>query len=169
MYGLRIAFMDYSPYLGFAKSKWAGLKHFRNFFANPMSWAYIGNTLHISIVSFIFGYPIPIILALMFNALPLKQTRKLIQSIFYMLNFVSVVVTVGMLQLFIASVSSPNLVFNGKVLFLPHGSNLDGFRRVFNMPDLWRGYLNTIYYIAVGTAINLAMTMTGAFALSRKN
>ncbi|MDR1599862.1 MAG: ABC transporter permease subunit [Oscillospiraceae bacterium] len=100
MYGLRIAFMDYNPFLGFAKSKWVGLKHFRNFFASPMSWTYIANTLRISVVSFICGYPIPIILALMFNSLPLKQTRKLIQTVFYMPNFVSVVVTVGMLQLF---------------------------------------------------------------------
>jgi putative aldouronate transport system permease protein len=100
MYGLRIAFMDYNPYLGFSKSAWVGLKHFRNFFASPMSWTYVVNTLRISIVSFVCGFPIPILLALMFNALPLRETRKLIQTIFYMPNFVSVVVTVGMLQLF---------------------------------------------------------------------
>jgi putative aldouronate transport system permease protein len=73
-----------------------------------------------------------------------------------------------MYMVFIASFSSPTLLFNGKVLFLPHGGNIDGFRRVMNMPELWRGYLNTIYYTIVGTVINLAVTVTGAFALSRK-
>ncbi|MDR1599861.1 MAG: carbohydrate ABC transporter permease [Oscillospiraceae bacterium] len=73
-----------------------------------------------------------------------------------------------MYMVFIASFSSPTMLFNGKVMFLPRGSNIDGFRRVMNMPELWRGYLNSIYYTIVGTAVNLAITTTGAFALSRK-
>lgn len=68
----------------------------------------------------------------------------------------------------ISAVSSPEEVYAGRVLLLPKGSNSEGFQRVIKNDSLWRGYLNTIFYTVLGTCINLALTMTGAFVLSRR-
>ena len=76
MYGLKIAFMDYNPWKGMEGSTYAGLKHFRNFLSLSTSFDYIINTLRISLCSLIFSYPLPILLALMFNAVPAKRFRK---------------------------------------------------------------------------------------------
>ena len=68
----------------------------------------------------------------------------------------------------ISAISSPEEVFAGRVLLIPKGLNAEGFQRVLQNDSLWRGYLNSICYTILGTAINLALTMTGAFVLSRK-
>ena len=68
----------------------------------------------------------------------------------------------------ISAISSPEEVYAGRVLLLPKGFNPEGFQRVMANEALWRGYLNTIFYTILGTVINLALTMTGAFVLSRK-
>lgn len=69
----------------------------------------------------------------------------------------------------IASISSPKEVINGNVLFWPKGNNFGGIQRVFSDDSIVRGYLNTIMYTTVGTAINLALTITSAFVLSKKD
>lgn len=101
MYGVQIAFMDYNPFRGIAGSKYVGLKHFINFFSMPTWYVYVWNTLRISLSGLIFSYPVPIVLALMFNALPVKRFRKVVQTVFYMPHFVSTVVLIAMLELFI--------------------------------------------------------------------
>lgn len=68
----------------------------------------------------------------------------------------------------ISAVSSPEEVYAGRVLLLPKGFNSEGFQRVIENDSLWRGYLNTIFYTVLGTCINLTLTMTGAFVLSRR-
>lgn len=68
----------------------------------------------------------------------------------------------------ISAFSSPSAVYNGQVLFLPRGENLAGMQRVLSDDMLLRGYGNSIIYTAVGTVINITMTMLGAFVLSRK-
>ena len=95
MYGLKIAFMDYNPWKGMSGSSWVGFKHFYNFLSLSTSLQYIGNTLRISLCSLIFSYPLPILLALMFNSVPAKRFRKTVQTVFYMPHFVSTVVVVG--------------------------------------------------------------------------
>ncbi|MDI9521072.1 MAG: carbohydrate ABC transporter permease [Bacillota bacterium] len=73
-----------------------------------------------------------------------------------------------MYLVFISAISSPSEVFAGRVLLLPTGSNYEGFKRVMENEALWRGYANTAVYTTIGTLINLVLTMTGAFVLSRK-
>lgn len=87
-----------------------------------------------------------------------------------------IVLTVLMLIFFypmylclISAISSPEEVFAGRVLLIPKGFNAEGFQRVLQNDSLWRGYLNSIGYTILGTAINLALTMTGAFVLSRRD
>ena len=66
-----------------------------------------------------------------------------------------------------ASVSDPSMVASGKVLLLPKGFTLDGYRRVFQDKSILTGYANTIFYTTVGTLINLAVTVQAGYALAR--
>lgn len=68
----------------------------------------------------------------------------------------------------IASFSDPLAVFGGKVWLYPVGFSYDAYKLVWKNQDIWMGYQNTILYTIIGTAINIAMTMTAAYALSRK-
>ncbi len=69
----------------------------------------------------------------------------------------------------IASISNPNLVSAGRVLFWPKEITMEGYQRIINYPRLWVGYKNTILYAVIGTTINLTLTLTAAYSLSRKD
>lgn len=156
MYGLQIAFMDYNPWKGMTDSAFVGLKHFRNFLSLSTSFQYIGNTLRISLCSLIFSYPLPILLALMFNSVPANRFRKMAQTIFYMPHFVSTVVVVGMLSLFtnnqvgainqiIRALGGNPLDFNRASAFLP----------TYLISGIWQGAgWGTIIYTGALTSIN---------------
>ncbi len=93
---------------------------------------------------------------------------------FDLINLIAMIILTAlvfypMYLVFISAFSSPDLVYNGKVTFLPAGNNLEGLKLVLETESLWSGYKNTIIYTLVGTAINLVMTITGAFVLSRKD
>jgi putative aldouronate transport system permease protein len=68
----------------------------------------------------------------------------------------------------IASISNPDYVNTGAITFLPRGITLEGFTRTLREANVWRGYANTILYTSVGTTINVSLTMTAGYALSRK-
>ncbi len=68
----------------------------------------------------------------------------------------------------IASISNPDYVNTGAITFLPRGITLEGYARTFRESNVWRGYRNTILYTTVGTTINVVLTMTAGYALSRK-
>ena len=80
MYGIIIAFENYSPAMGFAKSPWVGLTHFKNFFGSYSFWRLIRNTLVISFTNLIFAFPSSIILALMMNEVRCLALKKSIQT-----------------------------------------------------------------------------------------
>lgn len=101
MYGLQIAFKDYLPISGFWGSEWVGLDHFKRFFSSFYFWRLIENTVTIQIYSLIFGFPIPILLALLINEIRINKFKKTLQNITYIPHFISVVVVVGMLSLFL--------------------------------------------------------------------
>nr|HML46881.1 sugar ABC transporter permease [Clostridia bacterium] len=67
MWGTLIAFQDYNPFVGFFSSKWVGMKHFNTFFQSLFFWRLIVNTLALSAYSLVFGFPVPILFALMLN------------------------------------------------------------------------------------------------------
>ncbi len=67
----------------------------------------------------------------------------------------------------IASISNPVLVQSGKVLLFPRELQFDGYKAMFEYTELWRGYLNTIFYTLLGTLINLVMSICFAYPLSR--
>ena len=102
MYGVIIAFKDFKPYLGMLGSEWVGFKHFIRFFNAPSFWAVITNTVSLSAYRLAAEFPIPIVLALAMNILPSPRIKKSVQFITYVPHFISTVVIVGMLNVFLS-------------------------------------------------------------------
>ena len=102
MAGIQIAFKDYNPVGGIWGSPWVGLKHFIRFFNSADCWMVIRNTLTISIMGLVFGFPLPIIIALLLNQTRSKRFAKVVQTVIYAPHFISAVIIVGMLSLFLA-------------------------------------------------------------------
>ncbi len=96
MFGLSIAFMDYTPGRGFWESEWVGLKHFIAFFNDYYFLRILRNTIVISVSYLLFSFPIPIILALLINELKNRTYSRLVQTVTYMPHFISIVVICGM-------------------------------------------------------------------------
>ena len=92
MIGTVIAFKDYSPALGLLGSAWVGWENFQDFFGSIYFGRILINTLRISIASLIFGFPAPIIFALLINELKNKYFTKTVQTITYLPHFISLVV-----------------------------------------------------------------------------
>ena len=132
MYGLQIAFKNYSFSKGFSGSEWVGLKWFTTFFNTPRFWEILKNTLRISIYSMIVSFPFPIILALCMNNATNMKWKRFAQTITYMPHFISTVVLVGMMSVMFSPTSgvvnnilsyfggSGTTYFMGKAEYFPH-------------------------------------------------
>ena len=95
MYGIIIAFQEYTPFQGFVHSPWIGLNNFKELFADPTFMESLTNTFKISIAKLIFGFPAPIILAILLNELVFQRFKRIVQSLTYLPHFVSWVLVVG--------------------------------------------------------------------------
>jgi len=95
MYGLQIAFKDYSIFRGVADSPWIGLEHFEFLFTNDQFIRAFLNTIKISALNLLFGFPAPIILALMFNEILHTGFKRTAQTIVYLPHFISTVIIAG--------------------------------------------------------------------------
>jgi putative aldouronate transport system permease protein len=102
MYGAIIAFKDYSPAEGILGSPWIGLQNFQDFFGSVYILRLIRNTLAINVLDIIFGFPAPIILALLLNELTSQHFKRWVQTITYLPHFMSLVVVVGIMIDFLA-------------------------------------------------------------------
>ncbi|WP_102716195.1 ABC transporter permease [Paenibacillus castaneae] len=95
MYGVLMAFQDYSLFKGFFGSQWTGLKHFEAFFHSPDFFRVIRNTIVISLLKLFIGFPAPILLALMLNEVRNMVFKRVIQTISYLPHFLSWVIVSG--------------------------------------------------------------------------
>lgn len=86
-----------------------------------------------------------------------------------LLAIIMVIIIYPLWFVIMASLSDPRLIYDDPFLFLPKGFTLASFELVFENEEIWRGYANTIFYTTFGTFINLAMTVAGAYPLSRKD
>jgi putative aldouronate transport system permease protein len=102
MYGVQIAFKDFSAVKGIWDSPWVGMKHLNRFFNSYYFWRLIRNTVEIGVYQLAVGFPIPIILALMINEARAKFFKRFVQTVTYAPHFLSVVVLVGMLYIFLS-------------------------------------------------------------------
>lgn len=97
MYGMIISFFDYVPTKGISGSKFVGLKHFRAFLEDPYFFRTMRNTLSINLLLLLFGFPFPIIFAVLLNELRSAKFRKVTQTVTYMPHFISTVVICGLM------------------------------------------------------------------------
>lgn len=159
MYGVIIAFKDFSPAGGIMGSKWVGLKHFKDFFTSYYSGNIIRNTLLISLYDIIWGFPAPIILALLLNELSNQKFKRTVQTISYMPHFISLVVICGMIKDFTATEG----VINDLIVLLGgERSNMLGrpelFRTIFISSGIWQGIgWGSIIYLAALSGIDPAL------------
>jgi putative aldouronate transport system permease protein len=95
MYGTLMAFQDYNIFKGFLHSPWVGFKHFEMFFHSPDFWKVMRNTLVISVLKLVVGFPAPILLALMLNEVRRRTFKRVVQTITYLPHFMSWVIVAG--------------------------------------------------------------------------
>jgi len=86
-----------------------------------------------------------------------------------LLTIVLVIILYPLIFIISASISDAGLVNTGKIILLPRGLNIEGYRRIFRDPNIMISYVNTIYYTVVGTLISLALTLPAAYSLSKKH
>ncbi|GHU15462.1 sugar ABC transporter permease [Spirochaetia bacterium] len=153
MWGAQIAFRDYLPTKGIWGSTWVGLRHFKRFINSFQFWNLLKNTLGISIYQLAAGFPLPIILALMLNQLKNGFFKKFTQTVTYAPHFISVVVLVGLLHVFL---NPRNGLVN--VLFMALGKNpvyflgmQDFFWHLYVISGIWQstGWAAILYLAAL--------------------
>lgn len=156
MYGASIAFKDFTPRLGITGSPWAGLEHFESFFNGIHFWRVVKNTLLISFYELLFGFPAPIILALLLNEVRKTVFKRTVQTITYMPHFISLVVVCGIIKEFTISDGLINdiLAFFGRerlsLLLEP-----EYFRTIFVSSSIWQNIgWGTIIYLAALAGID---------------
>lgn len=141
IYGILLAFKEFNPRLGIMRSEWVGLKHFYSFITSPNFSILLKNTLKLSIYGLMFGFFPPIILALSLNMIVSENVKRRLQLILYAPNFISVVVIVGMLFIFLSASGPVNslvkLFNNGKgIMFM---SDPRYFRTIYIISGIWQG------------------------------
>ncbi|MBQ9270126.1 MAG: sugar ABC transporter permease [Oscillospiraceae bacterium] len=158
MAGIVLGFERFTPKNGVFMSEWVGLKHFVTFFSSVFFIRVLKNTLILSLYSIIFGFPAPILFALLLNELDNEYYKKVIQVVSYMPNFISTVVISGIIIDFVASdgVITDLLVGIG---FLREAKNLlsvpEYFRSIMVLTDLWQQVgFGSILFLAALTGID---------------
>ncbi|GAF11033.1 ABC-type polysaccharide transport system, permease component [Bacillus sp. JCM 19046] len=157
MYGLQLAFREFDPSLGITGGEFVGFDYFRRFIESYQFWDLMRNTFLISFYSLLFGFPIPIIVALLFNQIRHAGGKKFVQTVSYMPHFISVIVVVGMILIFL----SPSSGLMGHLFGLfglepiNFMGNPDYFRSIYVASDIWQhaGW-NSIIYIAALAGVN---------------
>ena len=175
MYGLQIAFKNFKPAKGILGSDWVGMKHFVSFINSYQFETVLMNTIRISVVSLIAGFPMPIIFALLLNQIRSQRAKKVLQTVTYMPHFISTVVLVGMLMVFL----SPSTGLYGHImraLGVAQPDNLlaqkEWFLPLYVLSGIWQnpGW-DSIIYLAALSAVSVdlyeAATVAGASKFKR--
>jgi putative aldouronate transport system permease protein len=174
MYGVQIAFRDYQADAGFLGSPWVGFVHFERFFNSHLFWDLLSNTVWLAVFNLLVVFPVPIFLALMLNQIRMGKFRRFAQTVLYAPNFISTVVIVGMLYVFLAPRSGlvNNLIvfMGGDPIFFMGES--EWFRPVYVGSSLWQeaGFAMVIYLAAlagIDPSLHEAAKMDGATRFQR--
>ncbi|MDN6234692.1 MAG: ABC transporter permease subunit [Bifidobacterium crudilactis] len=155
MYGVQLAFRKYDITKGMTGGDWVGFQYFEQFFNDPMFKEIILNTFRISLWTLVMGFIAPIILALLINQIGSSKGKGFVQTITYMPHFISTVVMVSMLQIFL----SPGTGLLGR--FLGRESLMGdpkSFTSIYWISEVWQhmGW-NCIIYLAALSSVDLAL------------
>ena len=176
MYGRQIAFRDYRPRAGITGSEWVGMKWFVKFLTSPKFGLILKNTVVLSLYSMVVSFPIPIVFALMLNALENKKYKSFAQTVTYLPHFISMVVMISILQMIFSPVSG----IYGNVYRLLGGEGYpadfrglaSSFRHLYVWSGIWQelGW-STIIYTSALSAVSQehheAAMIDGASRLKR--
>ena len=159
MAGIQLAFKNYQIKAGIWGSPWVGLKHFKRFFASYNFGSLLKNTISISLYSLLAGAAIPILFSLMINYVRSSRWKKTLQMITYLPYFISNVVLVGMLAIFLGDNGIVNVALNALgaegIPFLSSG-NL--FRSVYTWSGVWQGLgFSSVIYIAALAGVDMQL------------
>ncbi|MCK9478666.1 MAG: ABC transporter permease subunit [Firmicutes bacterium] len=173
MYGAVIAFKDYSPALGIVKSPFVGLEHFRNFFSSVYFLRVLKNTINISLTGLLFGFPAPIILALLISELTKKWFARTVQTITYLPHFISLVVICGMISQFTTTggiIQNIYAAVTGNTISMLNDPKL--FVPIYVVSGIWQevGWGSIIYLAALSAVdheLYEAATIDGAGRLKQ--
>jgi ABC-type sugar transport system permease subunit len=105
MYGVQIAFRSYSAKAGIVDSQWVGLKWFIRFMDSSEFMQILWNTISLSLYTIAVSFPLPVLFALMLNAMRKEKFKKVVQSVAYMPHFISTVVIVNLMNLVFSPIS----------------------------------------------------------------
>ncbi len=152
MGGIFIAFQDYNPIKGILGSRWVGLKHFARFLSSPDFLSYLANTLKLSIYGLLWGFPVPIILALLLNRVQSPGIKRNIQLVLYMPNFISVIVICGMVRILLSVKGPINSFLGTQFNFM---AAPQAFRSIYIISGIWQGAgWGSIMYTAALANVN---------------
>ncbi|WNQ09458.1 ABC transporter permease subunit [Paenibacillus aurantius] len=174
MYGVQIAFKNFLASKGIWGSPWVGFKHFERFFESYFFWRLLLNTLGISLYQLAVGFPVPILLALMINEVRKPLFRRFVQTVTYAPHFLSTVVLVGLLFIFL----NPNtgLVNNFLKLIglepVAFMTEPGWFKSIYVLSGVWQqmGWSSIIYLAAlsgIDPQLHEAARVDGATRLQR--
>jgi putative aldouronate transport system permease protein len=159
MYGALIAFKDFRPSLGVWGSPWVGFKHFKEFFGSYYFSRLLKNTLALSIYSLVFGFPAPIILALLLNELRSTLYKRIVQTVTYIPHFISIVIVSGIIIGFVKQDGLISILvkqfsgYDGNLLLEPRF-----FRPVYVVSGIWQNIgWSSIIYLATLAGIDLEL------------
>lgn len=151
MGGILIAFQKYNPFRGILGSEWVGLRYFERFLTSPDFMRYLMNTLKLAVYGLLWGFPVPIILALLLNRIESTKLKQKIQLVLYMPNFISVIVLCGMIRILL-SVNGPlNMLLGTSHNFL---TMPEAFRSIYIGSGIWQGagWASIMYTAALSNA-----------------
>ncbi|MFK4809004.1 ABC transporter permease [Devosia sp. ZW T5_3] len=153
MHGLQIAFKDFSIFRGVDASPWVGFAHFQELFNNGLFIRSFFNTIIISSIGLIFAFPVPIILALMFNEVQSAVARRWAQTVVYLPHFISVVIVAGIVINFLSPSTGVINIFLKWMGFEPiyFLTQPEWFRPVFIGSSIWKeaGFESIVYLAAI--------------------
>lgn len=160
MYGILVAFKDFSIRKGIWRSDWAGLRYFEQLFRLPIFTQILTNTLVLSLLTLAFGFPFPILLALAFNEISNQRVKKALQTITFAPYFISTVVVVSIInQMFSYHYGVVNSALNAVGAESVNFTGLSSFfRPAYVLSQIWStaGY-NSILYIAALSSVDTSL------------
>lgn len=157
MYGMVIAFKDYSLFRGISGSEWVGLDNFKEFLTSPYFYVTLKNTLMLNVYSLFLEFPFAIVLALMLNEVKNKYFKTIVQTASFIPYFIAVVVATGItINILSPSTGVVNVILSKlgfeKVYFL---SKPEFFRGIFTGMNMWKNTgFNAVIYLAALTAVD---------------
>ena len=148
MYGVQLAFREYSFSAGIIGGEWVGLKYFKQYFDSPMFVTTLKNTFVIAFASIVVGFPIPIMLAMLINQIRNRKWKRTLQTTVYIPYFISVVVLVSMINVMFANEKGVVANFLKDIHLVSETTNILGSEKTFVplyvLTGVWQSALSSV-------------------------